>query len=71
MLKVEEIKNFKGFGSGGKPGEYFHSQGMAKSREGIRPGWAITSFVDEDTLSTLGLINWFTEGKPASLKSDL
>lgn len=66
MIKVEQIKNFGGFGSGGLPGEYFHSQGMAKSREGIRPGRSITPLVDESTLTTLGLINWFTEGAPAS-----
>ena len=66
MIKIETIQNFEGFGSGNNPGEYFHSQGMAKSHEGIRPGWGIASRVTSASLTTLGLLNWFTEGMPTS-----
>lgn len=66
MIQVQQIQDFNGFGSGGMPGEYFYSQGITKSREGIRPGWTAASMVTNTSLSMLGLLNWFTEGQPAS-----
>lgn len=62
MIKLEQIKAFSGFGSGGKPGEYYHSQGMAASQFGMIPGWVQTTAIDDETLPDLGLIQWFSQG---------
>ncbi len=62
MIKVEQIKSFSGFGSGGMPGEYFYSQGMNKSRFGLVPGWVIGEERSDTNLPTLNLGNFFTQG---------
>lgn len=62
MINAEPIANFGGFGSGGSPSEYFYSQGMNKSRFGLVPGWNIAQGQTNSDLSTLGLINFFTQG---------
>src|SRR5947207_2151197 len=62
MIQVEPIQNFAGFGIGQGQGEYFHSQGMNKSLFGVTPKWKISASIDDGTLSTLALLNWFTQG---------
>jgi hypothetical protein len=61
MIQVEPISQFEGFGKG-NPGEYFYSQGMAKSRFGLVPGWKIANAQTDSDLSVLGLGNFFTQG---------
>lgn len=64
MIKVQTIKNFAGFGSGGKPGEYYYSQGMRKTPFGIVPGWSATKVSDQTDLVTMvQAVRWFTQGK--------
>jgi hypothetical protein len=63
MIQVEAIQNFNGFGSGDAQGEYFYSQGMNKSQFGIVPNWSIAKVKDNTDLSTLQLINFFTQGR--------
>jgi hypothetical protein len=77
MIQVEPIQNFNGFGSGrtlltsaqtqvGTPGEYFYSQGMTRSQFGIVPNWSIAKVKDNVDLTTLQLINFFTQGQFSS-----
>lgn len=61
MLRIESIKNFLGFGDGFKKGEYYFSQGMRRSRRGIKPDWLISEIVSTDDLATMGLIYWFAQ----------
>jgi hypothetical protein len=61
MLKSEPINAFAGFGNGGRPGEYYFSQGMGKSRFGIMPQWQIVKLKDQTTLSGLGSPKWFAQ----------
>lgn len=61
MIKVQPFKNFLGFGDGLKRGEYYYSQGMHRSRRGIKPGWGTTNMVDSDGVSGLGSIKWFAQ----------
>jgi hypothetical protein len=62
MLQVQPIQNLKGFGSGDGQGEYYHSQGLSASQFGAVPGWVMTTDIDSGTLTTLDLIQWYTEG---------
>jgi hypothetical protein len=62
-IKVQEIRKFNGFGTGDAPGEYYYSQGMNRSQFGIMPGWSILADATSATVSMLGLVNWFTQGK--------
>jgi hypothetical protein len=69
-LIIETIKQFGGFGHGGKPDEYYYSQGMSKSRFGVSPGWKVelnaSHQVESAVLPALDLVRWFTQGKSAS-----
>jgi hypothetical protein len=63
LIKVEEIKNFNGFGTGKQLGEYLYSQGMNKTRFGISPGWSIPVGQTSDALTTLSdTIKFITQG---------
>ncbi len=62
MLKLETIKNFEGFGNGNRPDEYFYSQGMAKTRNGLSASWKILPSQDSDTLTNLDVMYWMSEG---------
>lgn len=62
MIKVEQIQNFNGFGTGKQAGEYFHSQGMNKSQFGIAPKLSITDVADNSGLANLQLVNWYSQG---------
>jgi hypothetical protein len=66
MIQVEPIINFGGFGTGQQAGEYFHSQGMMRSENGIKPAWSIASRKDSSEIAALGLINAFAQGKDGS-----
>src|SRR3712207_4640100 len=66
MLQIEPISNFGGFGTGQQAGEYFHSQGMMRSENGIKPAWNIASRKDSSEIAALGLINAFAQGKDGS-----
>lgn len=66
MIQIQPINKFNGFGEGKQVGEYFHSQGMMKSQNGIMPAWNITKRKDSTELSGLGLINAFAQGKDGS-----
>jgi len=59
--KLQTVRDFKGFGSGDAFGEYFHSQGMARTLNGISPRWKTSNTANSDSLSGLALINWFTQ----------
>ena len=50
MLQIETIKDFSGFGPfGDRMGEYFHSENMCKTAEGISNTWdTYASFTSED-----------------------
>lgn len=68
MLKIETFNQFDGFGSGGKPGEYFYSQGMTKTQFGVTPNWNVQKVKDnaDSGLSNLQLINFFAQGRFSS-----
>src|SRR5690349_20987707 len=59
MTTIEPIIASLGFGAGGTPGEYYYSQGMIRSQNGLVPGWKVTALIDDGTLTTLTIINWF------------
>ena len=62
-LKTQPFGSFLGFGDGKAygQGEYYFSQGMRKSQNGIMPAWKVTSVVDNTTLTDLVLSNWFAQ----------
>lgn len=66
MLKIERRSksNFYGFGQLGKTSEYFYSQNMKQSLNGISTGWKLSriSDNDDDGLSEMQKIIWFTKG---------
>ena len=64
-VKIQTIQNFLGFGDGLKRGEYYYSQGMGCSREGIKPNWVMIKSIDNGTLAELQLIKWFDQRKEA------
>ena len=64
MLNIQPLTNFEGFGTG--PGEYFHSQGMIRSKNGIVPGWKVTAAIDDSSLAGLALMNWLTWSQGAA-----
>ena len=71
-IKIQTIKDFEGFGSGGGRGEYYYSQGMKKSENGIKTGWKLVDNGDssEDDLPTLtDVIKTYVQGKYGSSKS--
>lgn len=63
MISVEPIQNLNGFGSGLTAGEYYYSQGMKRSQYGLTPFWKMAKQVDSASLSGLGIINWFSQGR--------
>lgn len=68
MLTAEPINNFGGFGTGQTPGEYFFSQGFCRTQFGMTPLWVINKAKDNSALElpTLGLGNFFTQGRISS-----
>lgn len=61
MLTIETINSFLGFSDGNKIGEYFYSQGMGHSKNGIKPLWQIEESVNSVDDLTFSKINHFTE----------
>ena len=68
MIRIQTIKSFLGFGDGIRKGEYYYSQGIGRSREGIKPSWGISKIIDSGTLGGLAVIKWFTQRKEADGK---
>lgn len=60
-LLIETNKDFFGFGDGEKRGEYLYSQGMKRSRNGIKPFWAMATGTDSSTVTSLGLFKWLDQ----------
>lgn len=60
-FKLQEVAGFNGYGLGLAPGEHFYSQGMRRSRSGIKPGWLTFQEATSETLTTLQLVNAFAE----------
>jgi hypothetical protein len=60
-LLIENNRNFLGFGDGERKGEYLYSQGMKRSRNGIKPYWVMATGTDSSTVASLGLFKWFDQ----------
>lgn len=58
MLKVETIQDFRGFGSGGKPGEFYHAGNMMPSQFGLEANIRLVTLSASDSPDRF---NWFTE----------
>lgn len=58
MLKIETIRDFRGFGSGGRAGEFYHAGNMVPSQFGLEANIRISEF---SATGSPDRCNWFTE----------
>lgn len=61
MLKILPIKSFAGFGRGKSVGQYYYSEGLRRSDNGLVPGWSVQSLANSGTLTNLTLPKWFAQ----------
>ena len=63
-LKVDTIRDFRGYGNNGnKPGEYYFSRNMKSTPEGIANEWYANNVYDTDDNPELNLAAEFAQGK--------